>query len=206
MEKKPHPKMLLIVTKRKAPNFKPAKCKGRKRGGNTSLNNRKGGHRSNNVKGHMTNTWKNKYWKHVAIAIAKWNDNNNLKKSNNAKRTTTVKRKTTSMWRKLVMAWWETIMVKRSNNKHQFEAKREANDNTKKMVPKNEPLFLQHIRFEATTSNLQTWIFKRKTLIRNLIFGSGQRIHIMPKFHPLWYLDWNSDITCLNFITLRFNN
>jgi hypothetical protein len=63
MEKKPHPQMLLIVTKRKAPNFKPAKCKGRKRGGGgiTSLNNRKGGHRSNNVKGHMTNIWKNKY-------------------------------------------------------------------------------------------------------------------------------------------------
>jgi hypothetical protein len=52
-------------------------------------------------------------------------------------------------------------MVKRSNNKHQFD----ANDNTKtKMVPKNElmPLYkatLQHIRFEATTSKLQTWIF-----------------------------------------------
>ncbi len=66
---------------------------------------------------------------------AKWNNNNNVKKSNNAKRTTT------SMWRKVVLAWWETIMVKRSNKKHQFEAKREANDNTKKMVPKNEPIF-----------------------------------------------------------------
>jgi hypothetical protein len=42
MEKKPHPQMLLIVTKRKAPNFKPAKCKGRKRGGGgiTSLKNK----------------------------------------------------------------------------------------------------------------------------------------------------------------------
>jgi hypothetical protein len=35
------------------------------------------------------------------------------------------------------------------------------------MVPKNEfmPLYkaiLRHIRFEATTSNLQTWILKKK--------------------------------------------
>ncbi len=53
MEKKPHPKMLLIVTKRKDP----------------SLNNMKGGYKSNNLKGGMTNIWKNKYWKHVAIAM-----------------------------------------------------------------------------------------------------------------------------------------
>jgi hypothetical protein len=39
MEKKPHPKMLLIVTKRKDP----------------SLNNMKGGYKSNNLKGGMTN-------------------------------------------------------------------------------------------------------------------------------------------------------
>jgi len=55
-------------------------------------------------------------------------------------------------------------MVKRSNNKHQFDAKREANDKKEtqnKMIPKNKlmPLYkatLQHIRFEVTTSNLQT--------------------------------------------------
>lgn len=32
-KKKPHPKMLLIVTKRNVPNFKPAKCKGGGGGG-----------------------------------------------------------------------------------------------------------------------------------------------------------------------------
>jgi hypothetical protein len=53
-------------------------------------------------------------------------------------------------------------MVKRSNNKHQFEAKMEVNDTTKKNGSQNRAHFLQHIRFEATTSNLQTWILKKK--------------------------------------------
>jgi len=35
-------------------------------------------------------------------------------------------------------------MVKRSNNKHQFEAKREVNDNTKKRFPKMSPFSAAH--------------------------------------------------------------
>jgi hypothetical protein len=49
--------------------------------------------------------------------------------------------------------------------------KREVNDKKetpKKMLPKNELMSLYkatlwHIRFEATTSNLQTWIFEKET-------------------------------------------
>ncbi len=58
----------------------------------------------------------------------------------------------------------------------------------KKMVPKNEfmPLYkaiLRHIRFEATTSNLQTWILKKK-----------------PEY-LIWYSDLGKEfILCPNFI------